>query len=106
MHEGKYWRVHNSQLYVNRRRNIFTVVHCFYSTGVYDTAINNLGVRYIVKGMYHENITTFCTKENIGSVHNCVYSKSMHISTVAHCFYSKGVYDPAINNFGVSYTVM
>jgi hypothetical protein len=39
--------------------HISTVAHCFYSTGVYDPAINNFGVRYTEKGVYHEKNNYF-----------------------------------------------
>jgi hypothetical protein len=77
-------------------QHIFTAAHCFFSTGVYDPAINNLGVRN--KGSVSREKTTFCIKENVGA---CSQVNRRHISTVAHCFYSTAVYDPAINNLGV-----
>jgi hypothetical protein len=64
---------------------------------VYDSAISNLGVRYTVKGVYHEK-NYFCTIENIGA---CSQVNQRHILTATHCFYFTGVHDPAISNLGV-----
>jgi V8-like Glu-specific endopeptidase len=88
-------RVYNCMY--SKSAHILTAAHCFYSTGVYDPASNNLGVRYAENGVYQEEYY-FCTIENIGA---CSQVNSRHIFTAAHCFYSTGVYDPAISNLGI-----